>query len=133
MSKYREGFLLGLAEMGVTPDDLDLYVKQANIGNSNGIEPIFDVTPLASGAKDTIGTGLGGALKYLVDLPLAASIPAGLLAGYGLAKGVGALAGVGNSAEEDKIKELKNQELINEMQYHIDKKKLNATHPWNQA
>lgn len=109
---FRKGLLRAFAENGVSPDDIGNYIeKRAN-------------SPFQLESQLPGFGSLGGLLKSMgkvfVDFPVAASIGTGALTGAGSAYAAHKLF---NSGDSNKLKEYKNQMLINELKYHIDKMK----------
>lgn len=129
---FRKGFLIAIADNGISPEQLGEYVleKQSATAQTQ-LEITLDnlLKPIKGGlglAKDT-------AIFGLIDAPLAtrAAIGTGLGLGgaYGLYKGHKALTG---DKYDSEIDDLKDQQVINEIRYqtrilrHRLKDKLNG-------
>lgn len=115
MSNFRKGFLLGLAENGVTPRDLELFIEKRA---ANFQAPII-VT--GGGLGETLGSVAKGMTNAFVDFPVAGSILGGGLAGIG--GGLlyhNLLSKMTTDPEHDPLKQEKNEQIIKELKFQSD-------------
>lgn len=116
MSNFRKGFLLGLAENGITPSDVESFIEKHAAPNFQA--PII-VT--GGGIGESIGNIAKGVGSAVVDFPIAASVLGGGLAGIG--GGLlyhNLLNKMTTDPQHDELKRLKNMEIIKELKFQSD-------------
>ncbi len=115
MSNFRKGFLLGLAEYGITPRDVEIFIEKRA---ANFQAPII-VT--GGGIGETVGNLGKGLASAVVDMPVAASILAGGAAGIG--GGMlyhNMLNKMTTDPQHNELQKLKNMEIIKELKFQSD-------------
>ena len=117
MSTFREGMLLALAENGIAPEDLGNFCLTKSAVLNSQLEMNIG-NPLS-----LFGDAVGSAISLGVDLPVAAAVGIGGLAGAAGGYGIHALTKRDASST---VKDLKNKELVDELklQSELIKKRL---------
>lgn len=107
MNTFRAGFLLALAENGITPDDLGKFciVKSADFGTQVEMNIGSPFAFLGDAAKSV--------LTLAADMPLAAAIGIGGATGIGAGYGIHALTKRDSDAT---VKALKDKEMMDEIE-----------------